>query len=196
MFKEIEKSVLLFSGLTLICALAYPFAINLIGASAFADKVKGSLVYEGKTPIASTLIAQSFTQPYYFHPRPSAAGADGYDGASSGGSNFGYTSQKLHDAVKTRVEEYRSENNLSASQKVPMDAVTTSGSGLDPHITVANAMIQAKRVAVSRRIEASQVMDAVYKNTQKPYWGIIGEEKVNVVTLNLTLDRKFGKVKI
>ncbi len=146
--------------------------------------------------IASTLIAQNFTKPFYFHPRPSAAGADGYDGASSSGSNLGYTSQKLHDAVKGRVEAYRAENNLSVSQKVPMDAVTTSGSGLDPHITVANATIQAKRIALSRGIEESKVIDVLHKNTQKPYWGIIGEEKVNVVTINLTLDREFGKVKI
>lgn len=196
MFKELEKSVLLFSGLTLICALAYPLAIKVIAEAAFADQAKGSLVYEGKTVIASTLIAQNFTKPFYFHPRPSAAGADGYDGISSSGSNLGYTSQKLHDAVQGRVEAYRAENNLSISQKVPMDAVTTSGSGLDPHITVANATIQSKRVADARGIKESQVMDAVYKNTQKAYWGIIGEEKVNVLNLNLTLDREFGKVKI
>ncbi len=196
MFKELEKSVLLFSSLTVICALAYPFAIKAIGDGAFADQAKGSLVYERKTVIASTLIAQNFTKPFYFHPRPSAAGADGYDGASSSGSNLGYTSQKLHDAVKGRVEAYRAENNLSASQKVPMDAVTTSGSGLDPHITVANATIQAKRIALSRGIEESKVIDTIHKNTQKAYWGIIGEEKVNVVTINLTLDREFGKVKI
>lgn len=196
MFKELEKSVLLFSGLTLICALAYPLAIKMIGEGAFADQAEGSLVYKGKTPIASTLIAQNFTHPQYFHPRPSAAGADGYDGTSSSGSNLGYTSQKLHDAVKERVEAYRTENNLSATQKVPMDAVTTSGSGLDPHITVANAIIQAKRVAIARGIKESQVTDAIHKNTQKAYWGIIGEEKINVVKLNLTLDREFGKVKI
>ncbi|MDD5158555.1 MAG: potassium-transporting ATPase subunit KdpC [Sulfuricurvum sp.] len=196
MFKEIEKSVLLFSGLTLICALAYPFAINAIGAGAFADKADGSLVYKGKTPIASTLIAQNFTQPYYFHPRPSAAGADGYDGTSSSGSNLGYTSQKLHDAIKGRVETYRTENNLSATQKVPMDAVTTSASGLDPHITVANALIQAKRVAIARGIDETQVINILHKNIQQPYWGIIGKEKVNVLNLNLILDRKFGKVKI
>jgi K+-transporting ATPase ATPase C chain len=196
MFKELEKSVLLFSGLTVICALAYPFAIKAIGDGAFADQAQGSLVYEGKTVIASTLIAQNFTKPFYFHPRPSAAGADGYDGASSSGSNLGYTSQKLHDAIIGRVEAYRAENNLSVSQKVPMDAVTTSGSGLDPHITVANATIQAKRIALSRGIEESKVIDVLHKNTQKPYWGIIGEEKVNVVTINLTLDREFGKVKI
>ena len=196
MFKELEKSVIVFSSLALICGFAYPLTISAIGDSAFAPEAKGSLVYEGKAPIASTLIAQNFTKPQYFHPRPSAAGADGYDGASSSGSNLGYTSQKLHDAIKDRVEAYRSENNLSATQKVPMDAVTTSGSGLDPHITVANATIQAKRVAASRGVEASKMIETIHKNAQKPYWGIIGEEKVNVVTLNLTLDREFGKVKI
>lgn len=193
MFKELEKSVIVFSGLALICGLAYPLTMNAIGESAFAPEAKGSLVYEGKTPIASALIAQNFTQPHYFHPRPSAVG---YDGASSGASNLGYTSQKLHDAVKERVEAYRSENNLSDTQKVPMDAVTTSASGLDPHISVANATIQAKRIAASRGIEESKMIEAIHKNAQKPYWGIIGEKKVNVVTLNLTLDREFGKVKI
>lgn len=196
MFKELEKSVLLFSSLALVCGLAYPLTMNFIGNSAFASEAKGSLIYEGKTAIASTLIAQNFTQPNYFHPRPSAAGSDGYDGASSSGSNLGYTSQKLHDTIKERVEAYRTENNLSAPQKVPMDAVTASGSGLDPHITLENASIQAKRIAASRGIEESKVIDVIHKNAQKPYWGIIGEEKVNVVTLNLTLDREFGKVKI
>ncbi len=196
MFKELEKSVIVFSGLALICGFAYPLMMNAIGNSAFAPEAKGSLVYEGKTPIASTLIAQNFTQPHYFHPRASAAGAEGYDGASSSGSNLGYTSQKLHDAIKERVEVYRAQNNLSASQKVPMDAVTTSGSGLDPHITLKNATIQAKRIAAARGVEESKMIEAIHKNAQKPYWGIIGEEKINVTTLNLTLDRKFGKVKI
>ncbi|MCK9372415.1 MAG: potassium-transporting ATPase subunit KdpC [Sulfuricurvum sp.] len=196
MFKELEKSVLLFSSLALICGLAYPLTMNLIANSAFEAEAKGSLVYEGKTPIASTLIAQNFTRAHYFHPRPSAAGADGYDGASSSGSNLGYTSQKLHDAIKGRVEVYRAENNLSTTQKVPMDAVTASGSGLDPHITLKNATIQAKRVAASRGIQEAKVIDLIHQNVQKPYWGIIGEEKINVVTLNLTLDREFGKVKI
>lgn len=196
MLKEIKKSVIVFGSLTLICGLAYPLFVNTIGESVFTSEANGSLVYEGKIPIASTLIAQNFTQPYYFHPRPSAAGADGYDATSSSGSNFGYTSQKLHDAVKERVNAYRAENGLNATQKVPMDAVTTSGSGLDPHITVANAMIQVKRVALSRGIEESKVIDVIHKNTQKVYWSIIGEEKINVVTLNLTLDREFGKVKI
>lgn len=193
MFKELKKSVIIFSALALICGFAYPLVMNAIGENVFESEAKGSFVYEGEIPVASTLIAQNFTQPYYFHSRPSAVG---YDGASSGASNYGYTSQKLHDEVKDRVEVYRAENNLSASQKVPMDAVTTSGSGLDPHITVANAMIQSKRIAMSRGIEESKIIDAIHKNAQKPYFSIIGEEKVNVVLLNLTLDREFGKVKI
>ncbi|MFZ2282204.1 MAG: potassium-transporting ATPase subunit C, partial [Prosthecobacter sp.] len=101
-----------------------------------------------------------------------------------------------HDAIKERVEAYRTENSLSTSQKVPMDAVTTSGSGLDPHISIANATIQAKRVAEVRGIEENKVIDVIRKSTQQPYFGIIGKEKINVVNLNLTLDREFGKVKI
>lgn len=196
MFKEIKKSLILFGAITLLCGVGYPLLMNTIGQSAFASEAKGSLVYEGATPIASTLIGQNFSKAYYFHPRPSAAGTHGYDGTSSGGSNFGYTSQKLHDAVKNRVAIYREENTLETSQKVPMDAVTTSASGLDPHITPKNAMLQAKRVAEARGIETSKVLEAIQENTKGKFWGIIGEEKVNVVTLNLTLDRKFGKVKI
>lgn len=196
MIKEIKKSVILFGGITLLCGVGYPLLMNTIGQSAFTSEAKGSLVYEETTPIASTLIGQNFSKPYYFHSRPSAAGTNGYDGTSSGGSNFGYTSQKLHDAVKDRVALYREENALDATQKVPMDAVTGSASGLDPHITPKNATLQAKRVAEARGLEISKVVEAIEENTKGKYLGIIGEEKVNVVTLNLTLDRKFGKVKI
>lgn len=193
MLKELKRTIIIFSTLGLLCGFIYPLMLNAIGESVFKSEANGSLVYEEKRPIASTLIAQNFTQTYYFHPRPSAVE---YDAASSGASNYGYTSQKLHDEIKQRVKEYRLKNNLNNSQKVPMDAVTTSGSGLDPHISLKNAMIQAKRVALSRGIKISKVINTIHKNTQKPYWGIIGEEKINVVLLNLTLDKEFGKVKI
>ena len=196
MIKEIKKSVILFGGITLLCGVGYPLLMNMIGQSVFTSEAKGSLVYEGTTPIASTLIGQNFSKPYYFHSRPSMAGTNGYDGTSSGGSNFGYTSQKLHDAVKDRITLYRKENTLDAAQKVPMDAVTASASGLDPHITLKNAMLQTKRVAKERGLDRSKILEAIQENTKEKYWGIIGEEKVNIITLNLTLDRKFGKVKI
>lgn len=196
MFKDIKKSVILFSALTLLCGVGYPLLMNAIGENMFISESKGSLMYEENTPIASALIGQNFSKPYYFHSRPSAAGIKGYDATASGGSNFGYTSQKLHDVIKDRVATYREENNLDLAQKVPMDAVTASASGLDPHITPKNAMLQAKRVAEARGIEVSKVLEAIQENTKGKYWGIIGEEKVNVVTLNLKLDGKFGKVKI
>lgn len=196
MFKDIKKSVILFSALTLLCGVGYPLLMNAIGESVFTSESTGSLIYEDGTPVASTLIGQNFFKAYYFHPRPSAAGTDGYDATASGASNLGYTSQKLHDTIKERVAAYKDENALDEMQKVPMDAVTASSSGLDPHITPKNAMLQAKRVAQARGLDTSEVLEAIVENIKGKYWGIIGEEKVNVVLLNLTLDRKFGKVKI
>lgn len=196
MLKEIKKSVIVFGALTLTCGLAYPLLMNVIANSAFASQAEGSLVYVQSHPVASTLIGQNFSKQGYFHSRPSAAGTDGYDGTASSGSNLGYTSQKLHDSIKERVDIYRSENELNTTQKVPMDAVTASGSGLDPHITVANATLQAKRVAKARGIEESKILETIKENTKGRYWGILGEEKINVVTLNLNIDRKFGKAKL
>jgi K+-transporting ATPase ATPase C chain len=136
----------------------------------------------------SRLIGQNFAGAQYFHSRPSAAG-NGYDAANSGGSNLGPTSQKLHDAIKDRIEAYRKENSLRETDSVPADAVTASGSGLDPHISLANANLQLGRVASSRKIPAEKIKEVIKQNTDRRDIGILGEPGVNVLTLNLALDK-------
>src|SRR3954463_3285313 len=136
---------------TLICGVIYPLLTTAIGQAAFNDEANGSLIKENGVVVGSTLIGQTFTAPKYFHSRPSAAG-DGYDGSQSSGSNLGPTSQDLIDAVKGRGAAYRDENGLAADASVPVDAVTTSASGLDPDISIANARLQAPRVARERGV--------------------------------------------
>jgi len=136
------------------------------------------------------LIAQNFNSPRYFHPRPSAAGEAGYDAGNSSGSNLGPLSKKLADAVKERVEAYRAENGLAPDARVPADAVTASGSGLDPHIDLKNALLQAPRVAQARRIGREAMEKIIKANTEGRDVGIFGEPRVNVLKLNLALDKK------
>jgi K+-transporting ATPase ATPase C chain len=139
--------------------------------------------------IGSSLLAQSFTGAGYFHPRPSAAG-DGYDAVSSGGSNLGPTSQKLIAAVKERVAAYRAENKLAPQVLIPADAVTASASGLDPHISVKNALLQASRVAGARGISEGALRKKILSHTEGRDLGIFGEPRVNVLMLNLDMDGK------
>jgi K+-transporting ATPase ATPase C chain len=137
--------------------------------------------------VGSELIGQTFTDPKYFHSRPSAAG-DGYDGSASSGSNLGPTNPALLDAVEQRAAAYRTENGLAPDAIVPVDAVTASGSGLDPQISIANARIQAARVATARGIDVGTVLVMVHDYTDGRDLGILGEPGVNVVRLNLALD--------
>jgi K+-transporting ATPase ATPase C chain len=139
--------------------------------------------------VGSSLLAQGFTAPKYFHPRPSAAG-QGYDAVNSGGTNLGPTSKKLIEDVKQRVADYRSENGLPPDVRVPADAVTSSASGLDPHISVRNALLQAARVAKARGIGEKDVLAKVGAHTEGRTLGLLGEPRVNVLTLNLSLDGK------
>lgn len=168
---------------------AYPLIVTGISRAAFKDKADGSLIKDasGKV-IGSALLGQNFTGEKYFHPRPSAAGANGYDAASSSGTNLGPTSQKLADQIKERVADYRITNGLAADQAVPADAVTTSGSGLDPHISPANANLQAARVAKARNLPVEKVRDLIRTHTDSPDLGILGDADVHVLKLNLALD--------
>lgn len=166
----------------------YPFVVTGISRAAFRDKANGSFITDKDGVVrGSALLGQNFTAAQYFHPRPSAAGT-GYDATSSSGSNLGPTSQKLNDALKERITAYRTENGLSDKEAVPADAVTASGSGLDPHISLRNAELQAARVAKARSLSVEKVKELVAANTAKPDLGIFGDAGVNVLKLNLSLD--------
>ena len=182
------KISLIVSALTLVllCGL-YPLAVWGFAQAAFPGKANGSLVTRDGITVGSELLGQNFTAEKYFHPRPSAAGK-GYDAANSGGSNLGPTSQKQFDAVKERVAAYRKENGPADGDLIPADAVTASGSGLDPEISPANARWQAGRVARARGWEPSRVESLVREHTRGRGLGILGDPGVNVLMLNLALD--------
>ena len=169
----------------ILCGL-YPMLVWVMAQGLFPTEANGSLVMRKGTMVGSKLIAQGFTDPKYFHPRPSAAG-QGYDATSSGGSNLGPTSKKLMDTVRQRVENYRSENNLAPDAMVPADAVTASASGLDPHISVQNALLQAPRVTRARGLSEDIVLTQINLHTEGRDLGILGEPRVNVLMLNLAL---------
>jgi K+-transporting ATPase ATPase C chain len=187
-FSEIRKAVLATLVLGIVCCGAYPLIVFGIAQAFFRDKANGSLVVGPDGVVrGSSLLAQGFTSEKYFHPRPSAAG-NGYDAANSGGSNLGPTSQKLKDAIKDRVAAYRKENGLSETETVPADAVTASGSGLDPHISPRNAELQIPRVAKARGVDQDRVRELIQQSTEGPDFGVLGEAGVNVLKLNLALD--------
>jgi K+-transporting ATPase ATPase C chain len=178
--KEIKTTVLITLVLLIVCCCIYPVFVFGAGQLLFPDKADGSIVYDANgKPIASTLLGQTF------------AAGNGYDSTQSGGSNLGALSQTLHDNVKQRVADYRKANNLGDTQLVPADAVTASGSGLDPHISVKNALIQLPRVAKARGMSEGDVKALMEKYTDGPDLGILGDAGVNIVKLNLALDGKY-----
>jgi K+-transporting ATPase ATPase C chain len=193
LLQEVKVSVLATLALIVILCGVYPLVVWGIAQVAFPRQANGSLVEIKGKIVGSGLLAQNFGGPQYFHPRPSAAGDVGYDGASSGGSNLGPLSQKLTDQVKERVDKYRRENNLPAATLVPADAVTASGSGLDPHISWRNAEIQAPRVAQARNLSMDKVKRLIQEVTEGPDLGFLGEPGVNVLRLNLALDAPAAK---
>jgi K+-transporting ATPase ATPase C chain len=176
-------------GLGVVCCGLYPAAVWAIAQAAFPEKANGSLITDrAGTVRGSSLIGQSFSGERYFHPRPSAAGANGYDASSSGGSNLGPTSQKLADQVRDRIAAYRAENGLAVGEPVPADAVTASASGLDPHISPRNAALQVARVARVRKLSPEAVKALVEAHTDRAGAGLLGDPGVNVLRLNLALD--------
>jgi K+-transporting ATPase ATPase C chain len=188
LFSELKSSVLLTLVFGVLLCGAYPIVVWAGAQALFADKANGSLVTDKDGTVrGSTLLAQNFASDKYFQPRASAAGT-GYDATSSGGTNFGPTSQKLNDSVKAAVAAYRTTNGLAADAAVPADAATSSGSGLDPHISIENAILQSARVAKARKISIEKVQELVGANTDGRGLGVFGEAGVNVLKLNLALD--------
>ena len=178
---------------TVVLGFGYPLAVTGISQLFFHDKANGSLVYSGGKLVGSALLGQSFTDakgnplPRYFQPRPSNAGA-GYDGSSSGASNLGPSNPTLINEVSQRVRAYRQFNHLAPNAAVPVDAVTASGSGLDPDISIQNALDQAPRVAQARHLPLAQVLSLLHQRTTPAQWGFLSEPAVNVLQLNLALD--------
>lgn len=171
-----------------LCGL-YPMTVWSIGQLFFPDQANGSLIVDASGTVrGSRLLGQNFTGIHYFHSRPSAAGTQGYDAASSSGSNLGPTSQKLADQIKERIAAYRSMNALPDNAEVPADAVTASASGLDPHISLRNAELQMARVAKARHLSEDKVRELIRSNTDPASLGILGEPGVNVLMLNMALD--------
>ena len=175
----------------LLCGL-YPLAVWVLDQGLFPAKANGSLVLRRGQVVGSSLIGRDFSGPAYFHPRPSAAG-QGYDALRSGGTNLGPTSRELIETVRRRVGEYRAENGLPAGVLVPADAVTASASGLDPHISLANAFLQAPRVAGARGLSEEAMRKRIEACAEGRDLGFLGQPRVNVLMLNLDLDGVYDK---
>jgi K+-transporting ATPase ATPase C chain len=194
-FAEFGRSIVATIFFAIILCGLYPLVVYGAAQLLFPHQANGSLLVDKSGAVhGSELLAQNFTGAGYFHPRPSAAGANGYDPTSSSGSNLGPTSSNLVANITANIATYRSDNpNLATNAPVPADAVTASASGLDPHVSVANAEIQIARVAKARGISEEQVRKLVRQNTSGRDLGVFGEPRVNVMTLNFALDGLAGK---
>ena len=189
-FKNYGTSCLIiFAVFAVLTGLAYPLFMTGFAQVAFKNKANGSIVKQDGITVGSELIGQSFTGPNYFHGRPSAAGTNGYDATVSGGSNLGPTNPALTQAIQQRVAQVRKENGLPANAKVPADLVEASASGLDPDISPESALLQVKRIARARNLPEAVVLELVNSHIQKRQLNVLGEPRVNVLELNLALDR-------
>ena len=189
MLAYFRPAFVLFALFTALTGLAYPLAITALAQIALPYAANGSLLERDGVRIGSRLIGQGFTNDRYFRPRPSSAGEKGYDAMSSSGSNLGPTSKKLAERIDADAAALKKEGAV----KIPADAVTASGSGLDPHISPEFARLQVARVAAARKVTAEQVQAVVDRHTQRGFLGLVGEPRVNVLELNLALDAAFGK---
>lgn len=192
MKKDLITSILYTVVTTVLLGLLYPLIVTGLAQLIAREKANGQLIARNGTVIGSRILAQPFTAAKYFHPRPSAAGTNGYDATNSGGTNWGPTSQKLIDRVKAHVGSLQAEN---PGKPVPVDLVTASGSGLDPDITPAAAEFQLPRVAQARGISEDALRKFVEEHTRRRQFGFLGEARVNVLELNLALDERFPAAK-
>ena len=193
MLEQLSTSLRVTVVTLLLTGLLYPLAVTGVAQVAFPRRAGGSLVLDGSgRTVGSELLAQAFSSPGYFRPRPSAAGERGFDPMASGGSNLGPTSAKLRDRAAADVARLRAENP-SASPSVPSELVTASGSGLDPHLSPAGASWQVPRVAAARGVSEARIRAVVEDAVEGRELGLLGEPRVNVLLLNLALDRQFGR---
>ena len=183
--KLLTQSIMLTIVLTVLTGVIYPLVVTGIAQVDFKDQANGSVIEKNGVVVGSELLAQQFTGDKYFWPRPSAGG---YATVPSGASNYGPTSQKLHDAVLTNAATFRAAHKLPLDAPVPADMVFASGSGLDPHISPESARLQVGRVAAARNVAENQIKALVEKFIEPPQWGFLGEARVNVLKLNLALD--------
>jgi potassium-transporting ATPase KdpC subunit len=191
MKKHLITAVLMTIATTVLLGLLYPLLVTGLAQLFFPKQANGQLIQREGVVIGSRLIGQPFSGPGYFHSRPSAAGAAGYDASASGGSSLGPTNAQLITRVNGDVAKLQAEN---PGVPIPVDLVTTSGSGLDPNITPAAAQFQIRRVASERKIPESEVARRVLENSENRQWGFLGEPRVNVLELNLALDAPYGRV--
>lgn len=190
MLKQLAPALRMTILLTVLTGLIYPFVVTGVCQALFHDQANGSLVIQNGQVVGSKLLGQNFSKPEYFHPRPSAAGNDGYDPTASSPSNLGPTSQKLIDRMKASADQFRKENPTYTGA-IPADAITASGSGLDPDISIANAQAQAARIAQTRGASPAQIDSVIGDLKHNRDLGFLGEPRVNVLALNQTLDQRF-----
>ena len=190
MLQQLAPALRMMLFLTVLTGLVYPGIVTGLCQALFAHQANGSLVTQNGQVIGSALLGQNFAKPEYFHPRPSAAGDTGYDPTASQGSNLGPTSQKLVDRMKAAALQFRKENP-TYSGPIPADAITASGSGLDPHISLANAQAQAARIAGARSAKPANIESLINSATENRDLGFLGEPRVNVLALNLALDQRY-----